>query len=400
MKDEKGKMKDMLPPYSEQTFDDALSLLKELIATPRVSRQEQEAADVLERYMTVWGLQPYREGNNLWAVQPDMVPGRTTLLLNAHIDTVKAVASWTRNPHDPVIEGDRLYGLGSNDCGGGLVTLLTVFRILTAQKVIHPKTNHSPLLGRGVGGEAPYNLVFLASAEEEVSGENGIRCALPALNAQFATLNSQHTTFNAQPQLAIVGEPTGMLPAIAEKGLMVIDGYAHGVSGHAAREEGVNAIYEALDDLLWLRDYRFERISPLLGPTKMSVTVVEAGTQHNVVPDQLHFVIDVRTNELYQNEEVLALLQRHMKHCELKARSTRLHSSNIPMDHPLVQGCIAMGRQPFGSPTLSDQALMPFPSLKLGPGQSSRSHSADEYICLSELREAIEIYLKLLTAPN
>ena len=385
---------------NERGFDDALSLLKELIATPRVSRQEQEAADVLERYMTAWGLQPHREGNNIWAVQPDMVPGRTTLLLNAHIDTVKAVASWTRNPHDPVIEGDRLYGLGSNDCGGGLVTLLTVFRILTAQKGTHSTPNHSPLLGRWVGGEASYNLVFLASAEEEVSGENGIRRALPALHSQLPSLRGEGQGWGQCIDLAIVGEPTGMLPAVAEKGLMVIDGYAHGVSGHAAREEGVNAIYEALDDLVWLRDYRFPRISPLLGPTKMSVTVVEAGTQHNVVPDLLHFVIDVRTNELYQNEEVLALLQRHMKHCELKARSTRLHSSTIPMDHPLVQGCIAMGRQPFGSPTLSDQALMPFPSLKLGPGQSSRSHSADEYICLSELREAIEIYLKLLTAPN
>ena len=368
---------------NERGFDDALSLLKELIATPRVSRQEQEAADVLERYMTAWGLQPHREGNNIWAVQSGMVPGRTTLLLNAHIDTVKAVASWTRNPHDPVIEGDRLYGLGSNDCGGGLVTLLTVFRILTAQK-----------------GKALYNLVFLASAEEEVSGENGIRRALPALHSQLPSLRGEGQGWGQCIDLAIVGEPTGMLPAVAEKGLMVIDGYAHGVSGHAAREEGVNAIYEALDDLLWLRDYRFPRVSSLLGPTKMSVTVVEAGTQHNVVPDLLHFVIDVRTNELYQNEEILAFLQSKMKHCELKARSTRLHSSTIPMDHPLVQGCIAMGRQPFGSPTLSDQALMPFPSLKLGPGQSSRSHSADEYICLSELREAIEIYLKLLTAPN
>ena len=364
-------------------LDDAVMLLKELIATPRVSRQEQEAADVLERYMRNWGLQPQREGNNLWVVQPGFDPGRTTLLLNAHIDTVKAVASWTRNPHNPVIEDDRLYGLGANDCGGGLVTLLQAFRILTANEDTYSTSTEHP--------HCPYNLIYLASAEEEVSGENGIRRALPALNAYLSTLAPPCSI-----DLAIVGEPTGMQPAVAEKGLIVIDGYAHGVSGHAAREEGVNAIYEALDDLLWLRDYRFPQVSPLLGPTKMSVTVVEAGTQHNVVPDLLHFVIDVRTNELYQNEEVLAFLQKNMKHCELKARSTRLQSSTIPTSHPLVQRCIALGRQPFGSPTLSDQALMPFPSLKLGPGQSSRSHSADEYICISELRDAIETYLQLL----
>ena len=188
-----------------------------------------------------------------------------------------------------------------------------------------------------------------------------------------------------------------MQPAVAEKGLMVIDGYAHGVSGHAAREEGVNAIYEALDDLLWLRDYRFEKVSELLGPAKMTVTVVEAGTQHNVVPDTLHFIIDVRPNEFYQNEELFQFLCEHMKKCELKARSFRLHSSSIAMDHPLVRKCLDMGLKPFGSPTLSDQALMPFASFKLGPGQSSRSHSADEFICLSEIEHAINTYLNLLS---
>jgi acetylornithine deacetylase len=191
-----------------------------------------------------------------------------------------------------------------------------------------------------------------------------------------------------------------MQPAVAEKGLMVVDGYAHGVSGHAARNEGVNAIYQALDDLLWLRDYRFEKVSPLLGPTKMSVTQVESGTQHNVVPDLLHFVIDIRTNEYYDNEEVYAFLQQHMKHCELKARSFRLHSSSIALDHPLVVRCKEMGLEPFGSPTLSDQALMPFASFKLGPGQSSRSHSADEYIMLSEIEQALDIYLRLLHPHN
>ncbi|MBR1932666.1 MAG: M20 family metallo-hydrolase [Prevotella sp.] len=349
---------------TRQYFDDAVELLQELIATPRVSRDESRAADVLFTRMSQWGLSPQREGNNVWAIAPGYDEQKPTLLLNAHIDTVKPVATWTRDPFTPTIEGDRLYGLGSNDCGGGLVSLLQVFRILSKEE-----------------GASSLNLVYLASCEEEVSGKDGIVRALPLL---------------PKIDVAIVGEPTGMQPAIAEKGLMVIDGYAHGVSGHAARNEGVNAIYEALDDLVWLRDYRFRKESPLLGPTKMTVTVVEAGTQHNVVPDQLHFVIDVRTNEYYQNEYVFEFLRKHMKKCELKARSFRLHSSCIAQDHPLIKRCVEMGLTPFGSPTLSDQALMPFPSFKLGPGQSSRSHSADEYICLSEMENALQTYLKLL----
>jgi acetylornithine deacetylase len=261
-----------------------------------------------------------------------------------------------------VVEGDFLYGLGSNDCGGGLVSLLQVFRFL----VSHPQQ---------------YNVIFLASAEEEVSGKDGISRVLPLL---------------PKIDVAIVGEPTGMQPAIAEKGLMVIDGYAHGRSGHAARNEGLNAIYEALDDLVWLRDYRFKKDSPLLGPTKMTVTVVESGTQHNVIPDVLHFVIDVRTNEYYQNEYVFEFLKKHMKKCELKARSFRLHSSHIADNHPLIVRCREMGMTPFGSPTLSDQALMPFPSLKLGPGDSARSHSADEFIGISEIDDAIDRYMAIL----
>ena len=226
-----------------------------------------------------------------------------------------------------------------------------------------------------------YNIIYLASAEEEVSGKNGIASVLPLL---------------PPISVAIVGEPTGMQPAIAERGLMVVDGYADGVSGHAARDEGVNAIYEALNDLMWLRDYRFTKESPLLGATKMTVTMVESGTQHNVIPDRLHFVLDVRTNEYYQNEFVFSFLQRHMKKCRLEARSFHLHSSSIPQDHPLVKRCVELGMKPFGSPTLSDQSLMPFPSLKLGPGDSSRSHSADEFIRISEIRQAIETYVALL----
>ena len=346
----------------KQYVDDAIELLKQLIATPSVSRDEEAAADVMETFMDRWGLPHGREGNNLWVGCPDWNDQRPTIMLNAHIDTVKPVASWTGDPFKPLIEDGRLYGLGSNDCGGGLVALLQAYRIMKDR-------------------QRSYNLLYVVSAEEEISGKDGFSRVLPLL---------------PPVDVAIVGEPTGMQPAIAEKGLMVIDGYAYGTSGHAARNEGVNAIYEALDDLTWLRDYRFRKESRLLGRTKMSVTVIEAGTQHNVVPDKLHFVIDVRPNEFYQNEYIFRFLQKKMKKCELKERSFRLHSSMIAEDHPLVQKCMAMGMKPFGSPTLSDQALMPFPSFKLGPGESSRSHSADEFICLSEIEQAIQTYVTLL----
>ena len=344
-----------------QYTEDAVALLEMLISKPSVSRNETLAAEVLEAQMQAWGLNPQRIGNNIVAYGP-VESERPTLLLNAHIDTVKPVSTWTRDPFKPTLEGDRLYGLGANDCGGGLVSLLQVFRVL-----------------RGLPTQ--YNLIFLASAEEEVSGEGGIRMVLPQL---------------PQIDVAIVGEPTGMQPAIAEKGLMVIDGIARGKSGHAARDEGVNAIYEALDDLVWLRDYQFKKSSRLLGPTKMSVTMLNSGTQHNVVPDECRFVIDVRTNEYYQNEYLFRFLQKHMKKCELTARSFRLSSSHIPIGHPLVMRCLQLGMKPFGSPTLSDQALMPWPSLKLGPGQSSRSHSADEYICISEIEQAIQTYIQVI----
>lgn len=342
--------------------NDAVELLKELIATPRASRNETEAADVMEQWMAQWGLNPQREANNLWAVSDNFNKAKQTILLNAHIDTVKPVKTWTRDPYEPEIIDDKLFGIGANDCGGGLVTLLQVFRILKGRKL-------------------PFNLIYLASAEEEVSGKDGVERVLPLL---------------PKIDVAIVGEPTGMQPAIAEKGLMVIDGYTRGVSGHAARNEGVNAIYKALDDLVWLRDYKFRKESPLLGFSKMTVTQVESGTQHNVIPDSLHFVIDVRTNEYYQNEFVFSFLQKHMQNSILKARSFRLHSSSIPTDHPLVKRCVKLGMKPFGSPTLSDQALMPFPSFKLGPGESSRSHSANEFIRISEIERALDTYLKII----
>lgn len=344
-------------------LEDAVSLLQRLIATPSISRDEAAAADIMEETLRGYGFSPRREGNNVWTVCPDYDEKKPTLLLNAHIDTVKPVSSWTRDPYSPDIEDGTLYGLGSNDCGGGLMALLQAFRHLTTL-------------------ERQYNIIYLASAEEEVSGKDGISRALPLL---------------PKIDLAIVGEPTSMQPATAEKGLMVVDAVAHGVSGHAARNEGVNAIYIALDDINWLRTYQFDKISPLLGPVKMTVTVINAGTQHNVVPDECRFTIDIRTNEHYRNEEVFEFLKTKIK-SEIHARSFRLSSSGIPSDHPIVRRCVEMGMTPFGSPTLSDQALMSFPSLKLGPGDSARSHSADEFIRIKEIDDAIKTYIELLIA--
>jgi len=345
----------------EQYVSNAVQLLKKLIATPSVSRNEKDAADIMEQTIRSYGFEPQREANNLWIIDPHYDESRPTLLLNAHIDTVKPVASWSRDPFSPDVEDGVLYGLGSNDCGGGLCSLLQIFRMLTEK----PQS---------------YNLIYLASAEEEVSGKDGITRALPLL---------------PHIDLAIVGEPTGMNPAVAEKGLMVLDVIAHGKSGHAARNEGVNAIYEALDDMCWIRDYKFEKVSEFLGPTKMTLTVMNAGTQHNVIPDKCTMLVDIRTNEFYDNEEVYEFIRQHLK-SEVKAHSFRLKSSRIDPEHPLIRKCVAMGMKPFGSPTLSDQALMHFPSFKLGPGESSRSHSANEFIRISEIRDAIAKYETLL----
>ena len=340
---------------------ETLQLLQSLIRIPSVSRDEEKAADFLSVWMEERGLSPLRHGNNIMLTAPDYDERRPTLMLNAHIDTVKPVSTWTCDPFGAEMDGDKLYGLGSNDCGGGLVTLLQVYRHLASTK-------------------RSYNLLYVASAEEEVSGENGFRRILPIL---------------PKVDVAVVGEPTSMQPAVAERGLMVLDVVIHGVSGHAARGEGKNAIVAALKDLEWLSSYHFDKESSLLGATTMQVTMIHSGTQHNVVPDRCEMVVDVRTNECYTNEEVLAFIQDHVT-SDVTARSTRLQSSHIPLDHPLVKRCVELGRQPFGSPTLSDQALMPFLSLKMGPGNSARSHSADEYILVSELEEAYELYIKLL----
>lgn len=341
---------------------EAVGLLKSLISIPSVSRDEERAADCLQQYIELQGMETGRLGNNVWCLSPGFDLGRPTLLLNSHIDTVKPVQGWRHDPFKPVLEANgKLYGLGSNDAGASVVSLLQVFLMLC-------RINQR------------YNLIFLASCEEEVSGAGGIESVL----GQFPPVS-----------FAIVGEPTEMQPAIAEKGLMVLDVAATGRSGHAARNEGDNAIYKVLDDIAWFRDYQYERVSPLLGPVKMSVTMINAGTQHNVIPDRCTFVVDVRSNECYTNKEIYDEIVRHIR-CEAKARSFRLGSSHAPTEHPLVQRAVALGRVPFGSPTLSDQALMPFPSFKMGPGKSARSHTADEFIFVREIEEAIGLYLELL----
>ena len=338
----------------------AVELLKELIGTPSISRNEDKAADILEKYMQVNGLDTKRKGNNVWSTSKNFDAGRPTILLNAHIDTVKPADGWQHDPYKASMEGEKLYGLGANDCGGGLTALLHVFLEIERK-----------------GGSPRYNLIYMASCEEEVSGKEGIESVLPLL---------------PPISFAIVGEPTGMQPAIAEKGLMVIDATAHGKAGHAARNEGDNAIYHAMKDIEWLSKWQFPKQSPLLGPVRQTVTIVNAGTQHNVIPAECTFTIDVRSNEFYTNEEIFEFFKEHLT-SELKARSFRLSSSHISEEHPFVKRCVEMGLKPFGSPTLSDQALMPFPSLKLGPGESARSHTADEFIKISEIDRAITQHL-------
>jgi len=342
-------------------FDDSIALLKQMIAIPSYSREEKDVADLLVAYMRSRGFTPQRKENNIWISSPDFDINKPTILLNSHIDTVKPVSGWTVNPHEAIELDGKISGLGSNDAGASVVSLLHTFIALTQ------KTQ-------------PYNLLFLASSEEEVCGKNGIECVLPEL---------------PPISFGLIGEPTDMNPAIAEKGLMVLDCCVYGQSGHAAREEGDNAIYKALSCIDWFKTYQFPKQSDLLGAVKMSVTMIQSGTQHNVTPDLCTFVVDVRSNECYSNAKLLEIITQHCG-CEVKARSTRLNSSNISINHPIVQKALLSGKKAFGSPTLSDQALMPFPTLKMGPGQSSRSHTANEFIQIEEIREAIEIYIRLL----
>lgn len=345
-----------------EQYYEAIDLLKGMISRPSFSREETAVADYLQKCWSDAGHHVFRKGNNLWIIAPGFDFAKPTLLLNSHIDTVKPAAGWQKDPFLPEeTEDDRLYGLGSNDAGASVVSLYEAFTILSAKA-------------------QPYNLIFLASCEEEVSGKNGIESVLPEL---------------PPIRFAVVGEPTGMRPAIAEKGLMVLDCVATGKAGHAARNEGVNAIYKAIEDINWFSTYQFPEKSDLLGPVKMTVTIIKAGTQHNVVPDRCEFTVDIRSNEFYSNERLFELIKEQVG-CEIKARSFRLNSSRTEPEHPFVQRCLMLGKEPFGSPTLSDQALMRFPSAKIGPGDSARSHSADEYIYGPEIRDAITTYVRLL----
>jgi acetylornithine deacetylase len=344
-------------------MDKYISLLKSLISVSSLSRNEGEAAQIIRGFFTDSKVKYDSKDNNTWVKNQFWKEGLPVVLLNSHIDTVKPASGYTRNPFSPDVEDGVLYGLGSNDAGGSLVTLLAVFMHF------NPVEN------------LPFNLIYAATAEEEISGANGLESIL----AELGKLD-----------LAIVGEPTQMQMAIAEKGLMVLDCTAHGKSGHAAREEGENAIYKAMADIEKIRNYRFEKISDVLGPVKMSVTIINAGTQHNVVPDSCSFVVDVRTNEHYSNQQACEIITG-LVGSDVSARSFRLNSSGIPLDHPVVQRGINIGLSYYGSPTTSDQAVIPYPSIKIGPGDSARSHTADEYILISEIEEGFLIYVDLLT---
>ena len=340
-------------------------LLQQLIAIPSLSRDEKAVADFLEGWLAGEGLHPHRCGNNLWCAAGN----GPAVLMDAHIDTVKPVSGWTRDPFTPTVEDGRLYGLGSNDDGASVVALIEAYKRLIAKP-------------------QPYTLVLSLSAEEESSGRNGLEISLKEIEAAFGPV-----------ACGVFGEPTSLEMVVAEKGLMVLDCSVKGVAGHAARNTGVNAIYEALPAIKWFQNKQFERVSDLLGPVKMSVTQIQAGTQHNVIPDLCTFVVDVRSNGLYTNEDLLKLIQEEAP-CTVVARSTRLHGTAIDADHPLVARGLALGLPAVGSPTLSNQALVRFPSVKLGPGDSPRSHTADEYVLISDIGKAVDIYVKILDGLN
>lgn len=346
----------------DELFSDALLLLDRLISTPSLSCEECNTADILEHFLSEKGLaNVQRVGNNVFMRAAAWDESKPVLLLNAHHDTVHPSPSYTRDPYEPAHEDGCIYGLGSNDDGGSVVALIAAFRHLY----------ETPLAA---------NLILAISAEEEVSGKDGISSVLPYLG---------------RIDMGLVGEPTGMQAAIGERGLVVLDGLAKGRRGHAARNEGINAVYIAIEDINRLRDFRFERVSELLGDIKVSVTQISAGKQHNVVPDECRFVVDARTTDAYSNEETVSLLQS-VCNSTLIPRSTRLSASGIERTHPLVRTALQLGRTTYVSPTMSDMALMPFPTLKMGPGDSARSHSADEYIREEEIREGIHIYIDFL----
>lgn len=348
--------------YMHALYSDALHLLKQLIATESFSREEEETADLINTFLQERGVSTHRKRHNVWAFNNHYDPDKPTVLLNSHHDTVRPNTSWTLDPFTPLIEDGKLYGLGSNDAGGCLVGLIATFLHFYEQQGL------------------TYNFVLAATAEEEISGVNGLELIIPDLGPI---------------EFAIVGEPTEMHLAVAEKGLMVLDCTAHGRSGHAAREEGENAIYKALPDIQWFQTYQFPKVSKFLGPIKTSVTIINAGSQHNVVPDRCTFTVDVRVTDCYTNEEVLEVIREHVA-CEVQPRSVRLKSSHIDIASPIVQAGLALHRHTYGSPTTSDQALLSVPSLKCGPGHSGRSHTANEFIYLRELEEGIYLYIRML----
>jgi len=346
----------------EALYNEAVSLLKKLIAIPSYSRNEDDTAGLLEQFFMDRGVHVHRLNNNVWAANKHFDDNKPTILLNSHHDTVLVNKGYTNGPFEAIEKDGKLYGLGSNDAGGSLVSLIAAFLYFYEKEGLK------------------YNLILAASAEEEVSGVNGISALLPNLGTV---------------DFGIVGEPTQMNMAVAEKGLLVLDCIAHGKPGHAAREEGENAIYKSLKDIEWFKNYTFPKISLLLGPVKMSVTMISAGTQHNVVPGSCNFTVDCRINECYTHEELLEVIRQNVS-CDVNPRSMRLRSTAIAIDHPIVAAGKRQGLTPYGSPTLSDKSLMPFPALKIGPGDSTRSHMADEFIYLNEISEGINTYINVL----
>lgn len=339
-------------------------LLKKLIATPSFSKEEDQTTLILQDFFEDQNIPTKRHKNNIWATNKYFDEGKATILLNSHHDTVKPNSGYIKEPFTPVVEDGKLFGLGSNDAGGPLTSLIATFVHFYERKDLN------------------YNLVFAALAEEEISGDNGIISILDKI---------------PKIDCAIVGEPTQMRMAVAEKGLMVLECTAKGISGHAARDEGENAIYNAMQDIEWFRNYKFPKESKTLGPVKMTVSKIKAGEKHNMIPDTCNYTVDVRSTDIYTNQDILKLIQKHVG-STIHPRSTRLNSSFIPLYHPIVKSGTELELEQYGSPTLSDQALLSVPSLKIGPGNSARSHTADEFIRLDEIEKGIEIYIQLLNS--
>ncbi len=350
---------------NEKLFQTAKSLLTQLIETPSISREEEKTADILCDFFRSQGVKTERIGNNVIARNRDFSNSKPTILLNSHHDTVQPVAGWNTNPFTAVENGGAIFGLGSNDAGASLVSLIATFLYFDLHK------------------DLPFNLLFIASAEEEVSGANGLELVMKEWQDSI--------------YCAIVGEPTGMRMAVAEKGLLVLDCTTHGISGHAAHNTGENALYKTIDTIQQLRSFEFPKKSNFLGAVKSTVTMIQAGTQHNVIPAECTFTVDVRSNECYTNKEILHILEKELSPTTVRARSLRLNSSKIEITHPLVQAAQNIGLELFGSPTMSDQVFLPhIPSVKIGPGDTLRSHTANEFVLETEIRQGIKTYIRLL----